>query len=101
MMQEFPICESPTVGARQCRAPTKIIRQMSSANSSVSFTLPQGSECFNPAPPEGHEPHHYYFWSYVLDTELDFKPDMNQEQLLDAIANYIIQQVRLVKVYQR
>jgi hypothetical protein len=54
-----------------------------------------------PAPPKGHGPHHYYFWLYALDAELDLKPDMNREQLLDAIADHVIEQARLVGVYER
>ncbi len=54
-----------------------------------------------PMPPEGHGLHHYYFWLYALDTELDLKPGLNCQQLLDAIANHVIEQARLVGVYER
>ncbi|OUL18289.1 phospholipid-binding protein [Nostoc sp. RF31YmG] len=54
-----------------------------------------------PAPPKGHGLHHYYFWLYALDAALDFKPNMNREQLLNAIADYVIEQARLVGVYER
>ncbi len=54
-----------------------------------------------PAPPKGHGPHHYYFWLYALDTELDLKPSINHEQLLDAIANHVIEQARTVGIYER
>lgn len=54
-----------------------------------------------PAPPKGHGPHHYYFWLYALDGELDLKPNMNREELLDTIADHVIEQARLVGVYQR
>lgn len=54
-----------------------------------------------PAPPNGHGLHHYYFWLYALDKELDLKPGLNREQLLDAIADRVIEQARLVGVYQR
>ncbi|RCJ17308.1 phospholipid-binding protein [Nostoc minutum NIES-26] len=54
-----------------------------------------------PAPPVGHGPHHYYFWLYALDKELDLKPGLNREQLLDAIADYVIEQARLVGIYER
>jgi Raf kinase inhibitor-like YbhB/YbcL family protein len=54
-----------------------------------------------PAPPKGHGPHHYYFWLYALDANLALKPDMNREQLLDVIANHVIEQARLVGVYER
>ena len=54
-----------------------------------------------PAPPAGHGLHHYYFWLYALDTELNLKSGMNREQLLDAIANHVIEQARLVGFYER
>lgn len=54
-----------------------------------------------PAPPVGHGTHHYYFWLYALDKELNLKPGLNREQLLDAIADRIIEQARLVGVYER
>ena len=53
-----------------------------------------------PAPPPGHGPHHYYFWLYALDTALDLKPGLTREQLLDAIADHIIIQARLVGIYE-
>ena len=49
-----------------------------------------------PEPPFGHGPHHYYFWLYALDKELDLKLGLNREQLLDAIADHVIEQARLV-----
>lgn len=54
-----------------------------------------------PAPPKGHGIHHYYFWLYALDTELDLKPGLQREQLLDAIADHVIEQARLVGIYER
>lgn len=54
-----------------------------------------------PAPPKGHGPHHYYFWLYALDVNLDLKPGMHREQLLDAIANHVIEQARLIGIYER
>ncbi|PSB27174.1 YbhB/YbcL family Raf kinase inhibitor-like protein [Stenomitos frigidus] len=54
-----------------------------------------------PAPPPGHGPHHYYFWLYALDAALDLKPDLQREQLLDAIADHVIEQARLVGLYER
>lgn len=54
-----------------------------------------------PAPPLGHGLHHYYFWIYALDTDLDLTPDLNREQLLDKIENHVIEQARLVGVYER
>jgi Raf kinase inhibitor-like YbhB/YbcL family protein len=54
-----------------------------------------------PAPPKGHGVHHYYFWLYALDTVLDLKPGMKREQLLEAIANHVIEQARVVGTYER
>ncbi|NEU76185.1 YbhB/YbcL family Raf kinase inhibitor-like protein [Hassallia byssoidea VB512170] len=54
-----------------------------------------------PAPPPGHGIHHYYFWLYALDKELDLKPSLNREQLLNAIADHIIEQARVVGIYER
>ncbi len=54
-----------------------------------------------PIPPVGHGVHHYYFWLYALDKELDLKPGMKREQLLEAISNHVIEQARLIGVYQR
>ncbi|MBE9193009.1 YbhB/YbcL family Raf kinase inhibitor-like protein [Gloeocapsopsis crepidinum LEGE 06123] len=54
-----------------------------------------------PAPPNGHGTHHYYFWLYALDKELDLRPGLNREQLLDAISDCVIEQARLVGIYER
>ena len=54
-----------------------------------------------PAPPVGHGLHHYYFWLYALDQEFDLKPGLNREQMLNAIAEHIIEQARIVGVYER
>lgn len=53
-----------------------------------------------PAPPKGHGLHHYYFWLYALDAKLDLKPNINREELLNAIADHVIEQARLVGVYE-
>lgn len=54
-----------------------------------------------PAPPEGHGVHHYYFWLYALNQSLDLRSGLNREELLEAIANYVTAQARLVGTYQR
>ena len=54
-----------------------------------------------PAPPEGHGIHHYYFWLYALDRALDLQPGLNREELLEAIADSVIAQARLIGIYQR
>ncbi len=54
-----------------------------------------------PMPPEGHGPHHYYFWVYALDTEVNEGPGLTREQLLDRISDHILEQNRLVGAYER
>lgn len=54
-----------------------------------------------PAPPPNHGPHHYYFWLYALNQALDLQPGLTREQLIDAIADAVTAQARLVGVYQR
>ena len=53
-----------------------------------------------PAPPPGHGPHHYYFWLYALDKALNLKSGLTREQLLEAIADHVIVQARLVGIYE-
>jgi hypothetical protein len=59
------------------------------------------SEYFGPMPPEGHGVHHYYFWLYALDKALGLKAGLDRDALLDAIESHVIEQARLVGVYQR
>lgn len=54
-----------------------------------------------PQPPEGHGRHHYYFWIYALDTEIDAEPGLNRRELLDRISEHIVEQNRLVGTYER
>ena len=53
-----------------------------------------------PAPPSGHGVHHYYFWLYALNQSLDLAPGLSREQLLEAIADSVTAQARLVGTYQ-
>jgi Raf kinase inhibitor-like YbhB/YbcL family protein len=53
-----------------------------------------------PAPPPGHGVHHYYFWLYALDAKLDLAPGLEREQLLDRISAHIIEQARVVGIYE-
>ena len=60
-----------------------------------------GNGYTGPAPPEGHGVHHYYFWLYALNQSLDLAPGLSREELLDAIADLVTAQARLVGVYER
>lgn len=61
-----------------------------------------GNQGYNgPAPPPGHGTHHYYFWVYALDTELDARPGMTRAELLDQIVDHVIEQARVVGTYKR
>jgi Raf kinase inhibitor-like YbhB/YbcL family protein len=53
-----------------------------------------------PRPPKGHGIHHYYFWIYALDQPLNLKPGMNREELLDQISPHILEQARIVGLYE-
>lgn len=50
-------------------------------------------------PPTAHGRHHYYFWVYALDREIDGEP--TREEFLDQYAENIIEQNRLVAHYDR
>jgi Raf kinase inhibitor-like YbhB/YbcL family protein len=54
-----------------------------------------------PMPPEGHGTHHYYFWLYALDPELDAEPGLTRAELLERIEDHVIEQNRLVGTYER
>lgn len=54
-----------------------------------------------PMPPEGHGSHHYYFWLYALDSELDPTPGRSREDLLAAMDGHVLEQARLVGTYER
>jgi Raf kinase inhibitor-like YbhB/YbcL family protein len=54
-----------------------------------------------PMPPEGHGMHHYYFWLYALDAEVDAGPGLSRAELLDRMADHVIEQARLVGTYER
>lgn len=54
-----------------------------------------------PAPPSGHGVHHYYFWLYALNQTLDLKPGLSREELLEAIADHVTAQARLIGIYER
>jgi Raf kinase inhibitor-like YbhB/YbcL family protein/uncharacterized protein (TIGR00297 family) len=52
-----------------------------------------------PAPPPGHGTHHYYFWVYALDKELDLEPGLLRADLLAEIEDHVLEQARYVGTY--
>lgn len=61
-----------------------------------------GNQGYNgPAPPPGHGTHHYYFWVYALDEELDLEPGLDRRALLSRIENHVIEQARVIGTYER
>ncbi len=52
-----------------------------------------------PAPPGGHGPHHYYFWLYALDDDLELEPGLDRRALLERIEDHVIEQARFVGTY--
>jgi Raf kinase inhibitor-like YbhB/YbcL family protein len=53
-----------------------------------------------PAPPPGHGTHHYYFWIYALDQDLELAPGLDRQALLAQIEDHVIEQARLVGTYK-
>ena len=54
-----------------------------------------------PAPPPGHGPHHYYFWVYALDDDLDLEPGLDRRALHDRIEDHVLEQARVIGTYER
>ncbi|MBE3556098.1 MAG: YbhB/YbcL family Raf kinase inhibitor-like protein [Firmicutes bacterium] len=54
-----------------------------------------------PMPPNGHGPHHYYFWLFALNQELNLAPGLTLWQLLQEIEPHCIGMNRLVGTYER
>jgi Raf kinase inhibitor-like YbhB/YbcL family protein len=52
-----------------------------------------------PRPPAGHGAHHYYFWVYALSRPVDGTP--TRDEFLAGYADAILEQNRLVGVYER
>ena len=52
-----------------------------------------------PAPPPGHGPHHYYFWVYALDDDVDLEPGLDRRALHERIEDHVIEQARLIGTY--
>lgn len=53
---------------------------------------------YGPQPPDGHGPHHYYFWVYALNTKVEGAP--TREQFLDRYKDNIVEQNRIVGIYE-
>lgn len=59
-----------------------------------------GNDGYNgPAPPPGHGKHHYYFWIYALDEDLELEPGLSRSALLERIEDHVIEQARLIGTY--
>ncbi len=54
-----------------------------------------------PAPPEGHGVHHYFFHLYALDDHLDVSTASSSDDVARALYDHVIEQARLVGVYER
>jgi Raf kinase inhibitor-like YbhB/YbcL family protein len=54
-----------------------------------------------PAPPPGHGPHHYYVWLYALDSDGELPSDLDRQALLQQIEDHVIEQARVVGIYER
>ncbi|MCW2966815.1 MAG: Raf kinase inhibitor-like protein YbhB/YbcL family [Solirubrobacteraceae bacterium] len=60
-----------------------------------------GEQRYNgPAPPPGHGVHHYYFWVYALDEDLDLEPGLDRRALLETIEDHVIEQARVIGTYE-
>src|SRR2546423_7049538 len=67
----------------------------------VNGTNSFGNSGYNgPAPPPGHGTHHYYFWVYALDDDLELEPRLDRRALLERIEDHVIEQARLVGTYK-
>lgn len=53
-----------------------------------------------PAPPPGKD-HHYTFKLYALDADLDLKPGLTKDQLLEAMKGHVLGTGQLVAIYSR
>lgn len=52
-----------------------------------------------PRPPAGHGPHRYYFWVYALSRPVEGTP--SRQEFLDEYKDAIIEQNRVVGIYER
>jgi Raf kinase inhibitor-like YbhB/YbcL family protein len=64
-------------------------------------TNSMGEQRYNgPAPPAEHGKHHYYFWLYALDEDMDLEPGLERRALLERIENHVIEQARLIGTFE-
>ena len=54
-----------------------------------------------PMPPPGHGTHHYYYWVFALNAELNLEPGLTLWQLLEKIEPHTLGMNRLVGTYSR
>jgi len=54
-----------------------------------------------PMPPNGHGIHHYFFWLFALDKELNLEAGLTLWHLLDRIEPHVIGMNRLIGIYER
>lgn len=67
----------------------------------IAGTNSFGNTGYNgPAPPPAHGTHHYYFWLYALDENIDLEPGLDRRTLLERIEDHVIEQARIVGTYK-
>jgi Raf kinase inhibitor-like YbhB/YbcL family protein len=54
-----------------------------------------------PMPPNGHGPHHYYFWLLALDSELKLPAGLTLWEFLKRAEAHVVGMNRLVGTYER
>ena len=54
-----------------------------------------------PAPPPGHDVHHYHFKLHALDTTLGLGTGATKEHVLDAMHSHVLDEAELIGTYQR
>lgn len=69
-------------------------------NPGISGSNGHGKTGYAPAcPPDGA--HHYYFWIYALDKELDLEPGSDVEALREAMSGHVLAEGELVGIYEK
>lgn len=54
-----------------------------------------------PMPPEGHGPHHYFFWVLALDVRPDLPDGLSLYEFLEKVEPHVLGMNRLVGSYRR